>query len=240
MKTFGRFDKIERFSTLVSGLRRLLRYGALVLAAISIVPTQVASGFDHDSGAKPYHYFRVGSVADASTRTRPGFALIGGGKDLDKAFLWMCDRSGGGDFLVIRATGTDAYNPYIQSLCHENSVATLVIPNKQAAMDPFVAQTIRKAEAIFISGGDQANYIKFWSGTPVQTALNEAIQRGVPVGGTSAELAVQGEYIYSAQHDLADGPDLTSRAALMNPFNRQVIIAHEFLRNPALADTITE
>ena len=240
MKTLGRFDNAERFSMLVSGLRRLLCYGALALAAVTIIPTRVASGFDHDGGAKPYRYFRVGSVADVSTRTKPGFALVGGGKDLDQAFLWMCERSGRGDFLVIRATGTDAYNPYIQSLCHENSVATLVIPNKQAAMDPFVAQTIRKAEAIFISGGDQANYINFWTGTPVQTALNEAIQRGVPVGGTSAGLAVQGEYIYSAQHDLPDGPDLTSRAALMNPFNRQVIIAHKFLRNPILADTITD
>jgi len=44
---------------------------------------------------------------------------------------------GGGtdDFLVIRATGTDAYNPYIQQLCaNENSVATLIIPNRVAAI----------------------------------------------------------------------------------------------------------
>jgi hypothetical protein len=36
---------------------------------------------------------------------------MGGGTDVDAAFQWMCQRSGGGDFLVIRATGTDAYNP---------------------------------------------------------------------------------------------------------------------------------
>jgi len=35
--------------------------------------------------------------------------------DADDALQWMCQRSGGGDFLVIRATGTDAYNPYIQT-----------------------------------------------------------------------------------------------------------------------------
>jgi cyanophycinase len=190
--------------------------------------------------AKPYQYFRIGNPADAQTRTEAGFALIGGGKDLDPAFQWMCHRSGGGDFLILRATGTDAYNPYIQSLCHQNSVSTLVIPEKRAANDPFVAHTIAHAEAIFISGGDQANYINFWKGTPVQEELNAAIRRGVPMGGTSAGLAVQGEYIYSAQKDPAAGPDLRSTLALADPFQFQVVIAHGFLENPVLADTITD
>jgi cyanophycinase len=187
-----------------------------------------------------YRYYRVGNSADIQTKTQPGFALIGGGKDLDAAFLWMCQRSGGGDFLVLRATGTDAYNPYIQTLCHLNSVSTLVIPDRQAAKDPFVQKTIRNAEAIFISGGDQANYINFWKGTPVQELLNDAIRKGVPIGGTSAGLAVQGEYIYSAQNDPPDGPDLSSRLALADPFHPQVVIVHGFLDDPAMNDTITD
>lgn len=189
---------------------------------------------------KPYQYFRIGNASDVQSKTRLGFALIGGGKDLDPAFEWMCRRSGGGDFLVIRATGSDAYNPYIRSLCHQNSVATLVIPSRLAANDPFVAQTIAHAEAIFISGGDQANYINFWKGTPVQHELNAAIHRGVPIGGTSAGLAVQGEFIYSAQKDPPAGPDLRSSVALANPFQFQIVIAPVFLDNPVLRDTITD
>ena len=74
-----------------------------------------------------------------------------------RAFVWMCGRSGNCDFLVIRATGTDAYNPRIQSLCpNENSVATLIIPNLAAANDPAVASIIRHAEAIWITGGDRS------------------------------------------------------------------------------------
>src|SRR5438552_165571 len=65
-------------------------------------------------GPTPYQYFRVGNTTDVSPATHSGFALMGGGKDLDEAFRWMCEKSGGGDFLVIRATGTDAYNPYIR------------------------------------------------------------------------------------------------------------------------------
>ena len=67
--------------------------------------------------AKQYSYFRVGNPTDITTATTPGTVLMGGGTDVDAAFQWMCQRSGNGDFLVIRATGTDAYNPYIQQLC---------------------------------------------------------------------------------------------------------------------------
>src|SRR5437868_15311356 len=120
--------------------------------------------------AKQYSYFRVGNPNDVTTATTPGTVLMGGGTDVDAAFQWMCQRSGGGDFLVIRATGTDAYNPYIQSLCPgENSVATLIIPNRTMASDPFVINTIQSDEALWIAGGDQSDYINFWKGTPVQT-----------------------------------------------------------------------
>src|SRR5262249_53599175 len=61
--------------------------------------------------AKTYSYFRVGSASDVGTTTTAGTVLMGGGTDVDAAFQWMCERSGNGDFLVIRATGTDAYNP---------------------------------------------------------------------------------------------------------------------------------
>ncbi len=187
-----------------------------------------------------YKYFRIGNSADVQTKTQAGFALMGGGKDLDQAFKWMCERSGGGDFLVLRATGDDAYNPYVQELCHVNSVATLVIPDRAAASDPFVAAAIRKASAVFIAGGDQANYINFWMGTPVQQALNDAIARNIPMGGTSAGLAVQGEFVYSSQGDLPDGPDLSSAETLTNPLNPRVTIVHAFLDNALLKDVITD
>ncbi len=140
----------------------------------------------------PYQYFRTGNANDMQTKTQPGFALMGGGDDLDDAFKWMCDRAGGGDFVVLRASGDENYNPYIQGLCKLNSVATIILKSREAAKDPFVADAIRHAEAVFIAGGDQAHYINWWMDTPVQQALNEAIQRGVPIGGTSAGLGRAG------------------------------------------------
>src|ERR1700685_1039063 len=76
----------------------------------------------------PYRYMRAGSAVDASVTSRSGFALMGGGTDLDGAFRWLCERAAGGDFLVLRASGNDDYNPYVQKLCPLNSVATLLLP----------------------------------------------------------------------------------------------------------------
>jgi cyanophycinase len=191
--------------------------------------------------AKPaYQYFRAGNLTDLVTKTTPGYALMGGGEDLDEAFRWMCDRSAGGDFLILRARGTPAYNPYVQKICKVNSVATLVIPSRDAANDPFVADAIRHAEAVFIAGGDQANYIRYWMGTPVQAEINAAIQRGVPLGGTSAGLAVLGEWAYSAEGDKPDDPNLDSAMALNEPGGPRVTLVRNFLNIPVLKGIITD
>ncbi|SDW87380.1 hypothetical protein SAMN05421882_103415 [Nitrosomonas communis] len=61
-----------------------------------------------------YEYYHLGNQVDITSTTQPGVVLMGGGTDVDAAFQWVCELSGNGDFLVIRATGTDAYNSYIQ------------------------------------------------------------------------------------------------------------------------------
>jgi cyanophycinase len=187
--------------------------------------------------AKQYSYFRVGNASDVGTVTTSGTVLMGGGTDVDAAFQWMCQRSGNGDFLVIRATGTDAYNPYIQQLCPgENSVATLIIPNRTAASDPFVISTIQNAEALWIAGGDQSNYINYWQGTPLQQALNDLIARGVPIGGTSAGMNVLAEFIYSAQASQA----ITSSQALADPFSKYITLVRDFANISILTGIIDD
>jgi cyanophycinase len=190
--------------------------------------------------SKPYRYYRVGNLTDIAATPRAGFALMGGGTDLDEAFRWLCGHAGGGDLVVLRATNSDDYNPYIQKLCNLNSVSTIVIQSREAATDPFVAKAIRQASAVFISGGDQASYINFWMGTPVQSALNDEIARGVPVGGTSAGLAVLGEYAYSAQGDKPGDPNLDGKTAMADPFGQRVTLVRGFLNVPILKGTITD
>ena len=196
-----------------------MRLSAILLLACNLALPAFA--------AKQYRYYRVGNANDVTTSTTGVTMLEGVGTDVDAAYQSTCQMSGNGDFLVIRATGTDAYNPYIQQLCpNENSVATLIIPNLTAANDPFVSSTILHAEALFIAGGNQADYINFWQGTPVQSALNTLIAKGVPIGGTSAGMNVLSQFVYTA---LVGNQGVTSSEALANPYNKYITLGETFV-----------
>lgn len=190
--------------------------------------------------AQSYKYFRLGSKEDVQTKPVFGIAMMGGGSDLDEAFRWLCNKGNGGDFLILRARGDDDYNAYVNGLCKANSVATLIIPGRAAAEDPAVVEIIRKAEVLFIAGGDQANYIRGWKGTPVQQAINDAVASGKPIGGTSAGLAVEGEFVYGALGDKEDDKDLASGDALPNPYFDRITLVREFLKIPHLENLITD
>lgn len=182
-----------------------------------------------------FEYYVTGDAADVASLTSAGTLLMGGGLDVDQAFQWMISKSGGGDFVVIRATGTEAYNPYIFGLGSVNSVETLIIKSRTAASDPFVLDKINKAEALFIAGGDQNDYVTFWKGTPVEDAIHSLIARNVPIGGTSAGLAILGEFTFTASNGTVD-----SITALRNPFNRRIALDHDFLAVPDMGGIITD
>ena len=183
---------------------------------------------------------RIGSKSDLTTKTTFGIAMMGGGSDLDEAFRWLCNEGNGGDFLILRARGDDDYNSYVNGLCKANSVATLVIPDRASARDPKVAEIIRQAEVVFVAGGDQSRYVNFWKGTPVQEAMNQNIAEGKPIGGTSAGLAIQGEFSYGCLKDKPDDPDLRSSDVLGDPFHERVTLVRDFLKIPHLEGKITD
>jgi cyanophycinase len=179
----------------------------------------------------------VGDPGDVSRTTEGGTVLMGGGADVDAAIQWMIQRSGGGDFVVIRATGTDAYNSYIYGLGTVNSVETLLIDSRTGANDPAIETKIRNAEALFIAGGDQANYYNYWEGTRVEDAINYLSNtKKVPIGGTSAGCAIMGRIYFSAVNGT-----ITSSEALSNPYNRKLTLQRDnFVNNPYLSNTITD
>jgi cyanophycinase len=188
------------------------------------------------ASTKPsYEYYVVGASSDVTRATTAGQLLMGGGTDVDAAFQWMIGKSGGGDFVVIRASGTDAYNPYIYDLGTVDSVETIIIKNRAAANDPIVVEKISNAEALFIAGGDQNNYVTLWKGTEVENAIHDLAARNVPIGGTSAGLAVMGEFLFSAANGTID-----SSTALSNPFNKKVALDKDFLTLPYMGGIITD
>ena len=103
----------------------------------------------------------VGDTADVKTTTSGGTALVGGGGSVNAAFKWMIQKSGGGDVVVITASGSAGYNEDIYNMGGVNSVQTLNIISREQADNDTVANIIRNAEMLFIGGGDQSNYMKY-------------------------------------------------------------------------------
>jgi cyanophycinase len=175
---------------------------------------------------------KTGSTTPKLTTTTGGAVLMGGGLDVDEAIKWMIAKSGGGDFVVIRSTGTNAYNDYIYSLGGVNSVQTLLITSTAEANDACVVQTIKNAGAVFLAGGNQADYVNYFKGQGVGTALNYLINtRRAPIGGTSAGMAIQGQYYH------AGGADPLT--VLSNPIGLAPI-GNGFLTHPMLTNLVTE
>ncbi|MBI3927656.1 MAG: cyanophycinase [Armatimonadetes bacterium] len=194
-------------------------------------PVQTVSA--HKTSA--YDYYVSGNTGDALAPTRPGVALMGGGGEVDEAFGWMVEGSGGGDFVVLRGSGADEYHEYLHGLGPLDSVETLVIHSREAASDPFVLERVRNAEAIYLAGGDQARYVTMWKDTPLEQAINEAATGGVPVGGSSAGLAVLGEFSFSARQGT-----ITSDEAMGDPGHPRMSLDRDFLGLFSMQDVITD
>lgn len=171
--------------------------------------------------------------------TLPGAALIGGGQDCVPAFEYMINNAKQGDFVILRASGDDDYNQFVWDLAKANkvplnSVTTILFKNRDASFDPVVQQTLQNAEAIFFAGGDQSLYIKYWQNTPVQNIIQSKLVN-TTVGGTSAGLAIQGNWIYSA-----DTGSAYSDECMENPYNIYATLAPHFLSIPFLSSFITD
>ncbi len=186
-----------------------------------------------------WHYYRIGHSNDIRTTPQPGFALMGGGTKQDEAFLFLCQRANGGDFLILRANSDAAtakqLNSKISRMCPLNSVSTIVFNDRDDSDNPRIIQIIDQAESIFIAGGDQSNYLRFWQDTPIQDALNRHIAAAKPIGGSSAGLAILGEFSFASIIDTIHSPE-----ALADPYGNKVTISRDFLCVPILQGIITD
>jgi cyanophycinase len=184
------------------------------------------------------HGFRSwvrGTSATVRANLVGGVMLEGGAEDVDDAWRWFLARAGYGDIVVLRATPDEGYDEWLRELAPLRSFQTLQLRDPAAAEDPFVIGSIEAADGLFIAGGDQSDYVRVWTGTPIQWAVNAAIATGVPVGGISAGLAVLGEISFTAERDT-----VTSEEALADPFDDRVRLARGLLTVPGLETTITD
>lgn len=193
----------------------------------------------HICQSQSYTSYFTGDTTDVTPTPLGGTVLMGGATENDSAMVWFLKRANGGDIVVIRASGADGYNDYFYTDLGipVNSVETIVTTSLSAALDPYVEDKIRKAEGLWIAGGDQYNYVSFWKNNVIEEALNYLINvKKAVVGGTSAGMAIQGQ----AYFDAANG-SVVSATALANPYDSEVSIGYnDFLSNPILQNVITD
>jgi len=216
-----------------SWLQRLLLAGAVMVVA-GVTNVQAAPA----SGGPGYHYYEIGDIkAPRPARTQPAMLLMGGGDWVPEAFHWWVERAGHGRVVILRASGDDNMQKELYNdIGGVTAVQTLVFQDRKAADDPKVLQMVREADAIFLAGGDQARYVRFWQGTELNKLLDAHVRAGKPIGGTSAGLAVLGHHAYGA----LDGGSVDSATALADPMGSEITLAEGFLAMPYLSKVVTD
>jgi cyanophycinase-like exopeptidase len=191
------------------------------------------------STAQSYTSYFTGNQTNTTTIPTGGVCLMGGASESDDAMIWFLEQANGGDVLVLRAGGSDGYNDYFYSELgvNVNSVETIVFSSAAASFETEIHDKIAGAEAIWFAGGDQWNYVNYWRNTPVKDLINSAIsERNIVIGGTSAGMAILGEYYFSAENGT-----ISSTAALNNPYNTNVTVDNTpFLDIPFMENVVTD
>tara|TARA_B100000780_G_scaffold212525_1_gene152200 strand:+ start:445 stop:1632 length:1188 start_codon:yes stop_codon:yes gene_type:complete len=189
--------------------------------------------------AQSYTSYFTGNQTDTTVIADYGICLMGGSTEDDRAMIWFLEKANGGDILIIRASGSDGYNDYFyEDLEVEvNSVETIVFNNATASSDTYVLQKIANAEAIWMAGGDQSDYVNYWKDTEVEILLNAHINsKKAVIGGTSAGMAILGSSYFSAENGT-----VYSSEALEDPYNTYMTFGHnDFLEVPLLENTISD
>lgn len=189
--------------------------------------------------AQDYTSYFTGDTADVDVQPMQGVVMMGGAGENDPAMNWFLERANGGDVLVIRASGSDGYNDYLYSQldAEVNSVETIVWNNAAASEDPYVLQRLNEAEAIWMAGGDQWNYVDYWKDNAVEDALNALVnERGGVIGGISAGMAVLGGAYFSAMLGTVYSDEM-----MEDPYNQYATIGFgDFLELPYLENVITD
>jgi cyanophycinase-like exopeptidase len=209
--------------------------GALLLLALLLLPAA-------ETQAKVTRYL-TGNGADVSPALAgPAHDFGGGGTDVDAALQWIIDQVRGCtscatkvDVVILRSSGSNGYNDYIYAMNGVDSVETLVITTAKDSNTAAVEATVRNAEVVFFAGGDQCDYVKYFKGTRVETAVEAVYARGGGVGGTSAGLAIQGEFTY----DGCAGSAVSSQA-LLDPYRRDITFTYDFFNWAHMGDVITD
>ena len=219
----------------------------LLAALFALAAAQPPPPAAQNASGAGWTSYCVGQSCDGAPSglpTQAGAVVVGGGGNVDAAFLWQLARCGGAcNFVVLAESGgTDPldptpdpdpcpYNDYLWKLSSGalRSVTTVVLDNKTASFDSRLLKLVATADALWFEGGDQSYYYILLTGTPLGEALQERTRR-VTVGGTSAGADWQGDWVFTPSVELPDdAPDVSSEQALADPWSKGIVFGRSAL-----------
>ncbi len=180
-----------------------------------------------------------GTGRDATPSPVRRLVLMGGGPEEDGAARRFAEAAAGGDIVVLRATGSltsypDYFSVELAPSPAPASVVTIRTDTPPLADHPSVLCRLGRAEAVWLAGGSQWNYLGRWPNS-VHVAVGEATRRGAALGGTSAGAVSLGEAAFDARHGT-----ITSGEALSEPADVSVSVGPSSLPQPELANIIVD
>lgn len=205
--------------------------GLLTMAGLALLPAGSVQ-------AKALDVYLEGDPSGPAPAPVSGGLLLMGGGDHDiDAMRWFIAKAGHGHIVILRASQHgEASTEFYRELGGVLSAETFVTHRRSASYDKHLLEALRKADGVFIAGGDQARYVRRWRGTPIAEALDAHVRAGKPLAGTSAGLAMLGEYVYGCM----DGHSLTSPEGLADPYGKGTTIETGFLHLALLKGVITD
>ncbi len=195
----------------------------------------------------------TGNTKDiAPVSTTSSICLAGGASDdlWSEGWKRMLLGANGGDVVIIRADGTrGGYEDWIYNdtgvhgFPKVNSVQTILLKSASDANLATVEARIRNAELVFFAGGDQAIYESWFKGSKLATAVDYVMNvKKVPVGGTSAGMAILGGIDFTAAYSspTKKGAMVTSADVMKNPTGTFVDLKRDIFSPAFLNEVVTD
>ena len=174
----------------------------------------------------------AGTGEDTRRLPQRRLVLMGGGREEDIAARLFVEASFAGDIVILRTSGSlTSYPEYFIGALASITPATVVTvrtSNPEAAADSAVLCRVDRAEAVWLAGGNQWNYLGRWP-APLHEALAAVAQRDATMGGTSAGAVSLGEGAFDARYGT-----ITSKEALSDPLRPEVSISRPVFAQPEL------
>ena len=186
---------------------------------------------------------RIGNAENADVNLEgPMLYLMGKGTpdgDAFGQFLVELSPEGLADVTVIAASFASGPSStpecdVFTELPGVNSCTTVTIRSIEEANDPAAAAVVANSDVVYFAGGNQCNYMD-WRDTGLMEAVKGVFKNGGGVGGGSAGLAIQGEWVY----DGCTG-SILSEEALENPFDSYMSLSNGAFSWPFMTGWITD